>query len=936
MLVVQTKAVVGSVDDPAEREADSIADAVVAAMSSPGIAGTAPERSDRIRRSAVVGAAGGSLDTGTERAIRSERSGGRPLGAVQPQFEAALGADLSGVRLHVGRRSDELNDALQANAFTTGSDVFVRSDAYAPATPEGQHLLAHELAHTVQQGAVPMLRRTVAGEGGQPLSAHGFAVARRDRAIRREPNPLAPAVDHGQGTDFKHYLGLSQDVYFTLGRNMAAADAAKYKMAVKELQRKLIGALGGRIKSGIFKRDGIYGKSTESAVKAFQTRAGVAVTGNCDYATWAALDADAKATSKRGREEFRWVEDHEEAPVGPGGASGQFGMASAVDWAKKDDELVVSVAYKFNRGPGVTGASVDVATTAIKKIWNTFNIEYKGPKDPADKKRKPKNPRIKLTFNPVDASSPPPGDIAIAADQAVFLFKPPHPNAAGRSFADAQQNETRSDAANWNVDDPAVLAEIAGHEFGHAIGLEDEYGRRHKDMTRLAGKVDSYDAQPTLKHVAWFTSKIATASTAEHLKRIGAKTQTIDAETQAVIAQKYRDVNNTSLPDDLNAAMLRIKGDYDARQATEASARDTKIPPYQAAVAAAKTADTAATTAATQAQRAHGSYTKHAASGAVTTALTALATKTTAAKTAADESKPKHDDSLANAETAAPQRADAEARNVKAVALANASKRAVQRTTAAAAAAAAEISSVEAATIGSYTSAKQAAETSRDDQRRARGNETEKKEAAALALEAQRAAEVARDIAVAIAARRAQVWGEIGTPNQGRLDAATAAQAATELADLEAQQATAAAQAATSAAAAAGRLSTKATRAAPIGIAAASASVAHATAEQSRSAAWDASTQFLAQFVARDLAVERNKWSGLWAMWAPSTGLDAWKYAHLQGLSTGTMMGRQTYQNGASSPRLDHSHPLAARHVRRYAEFVMKYKPDDVWEPAHR
>lgn len=936
LLVVQKKTVVGATNDPAEREADAIADAVLAELSGARVPASIPDQTDRIRRSAVVGAAGGEIDVGTERAIRSQRSGGRGLGALQPRFEAAFGADFSGVRLHVGARSDDLNDALQARAFTTGSDVFVRRDAYAPTTAQGQHLLAHELAHTVQQGAVPTLRRSTAGEGGRPLSAHGYAIARRGAAVRREPDPLAPAVDLGHGTDFKHYLGVSQGVYFTLGRHMAAAEAAKYKMAVKELQRKLIGVLGGRLKAGIIKRDGVYGKSTESGVKSFQARAGVPVTGNCDYVTWAALDAEAKATSKRGREEFNWVEDHEEAAVGPGGASGQFGMSSALDWAKKDDELVVSVAYKFIRGPGVTGASVDVATTAIKQIWNTFNIEYRGPKDPAAKKRKPKNPRIKLTFNPVDAAAPPAGGIGLTADQAVFLFKPPHPNAAGRSFADAQQNQTRSDAANWNVDDPAVLAEIAGHEFGHAIGLEDEYGRRHKDMTRLAGKVDSYDAQPTIDQVTWFKTKIATSTTAADLKAIGAKTQTIDAETQAVIAQRYRDVHAATIFDDLLAAMMRIKGVYEAQQATETIARNAKVPHYQAAVTAADTADLAATSAATQAQRAERSYTKHAASAPVTAALAALTTSATAAKTAADGTKPNHTDALTNAQSAAPERKDAEARNVKAVALAKASKRAVQKTTAAATATAKGVQAVEAATIGSYASTKQAAEKSRSEQRQARSDENDRKEAAALSLEARQAAEVARDIAIAIAARRAQVWGEIGTPSQARLDAAQAAKTATELADLEAQQATAAAEAATTAAAAAGRLSTAASRSAPIGLAAASAGVAHATAQQSRSAAWDSSTQFLAQFVARDLAVERNKWSSLWAAHAPATGVDTWKQAHLQGLSTGTMMGRQSYQQGASSPPLDHSHPLAARHVRRYAEFVMKYKPDDIWEPAHR
>jgi hypothetical protein len=55
------------------------------------------------------------------------------------------------VGVHVGARSDDLNTRLQAKAFTLGSDVYIHRSFYAPGTKVGQRLLAHELAHTVQQ-----------------------------------------------------------------------------------------------------------------------------------------------------------------------------------------------------------------------------------------------------------------------------------------------------------------------------------------------------------------------------------------------------------------------------------------------------------------------------------------------------------------------------------------------------------------------------------------------------------------------------------------------------------------------------------------------------------------------------------------------------------------------------------------------------------------
>jgi hypothetical protein len=74
-------------------------------------------------------------------------------------MEGAFGADLSSVRIHTGSGPTALNRKLQAKAFTVGADIFFRDAAPDTSTASGQHLLAHELAHTVQQGAVPAVQR---------------------------------------------------------------------------------------------------------------------------------------------------------------------------------------------------------------------------------------------------------------------------------------------------------------------------------------------------------------------------------------------------------------------------------------------------------------------------------------------------------------------------------------------------------------------------------------------------------------------------------------------------------------------------------------------------------------------------------------------------------------------------------------------------------
>jgi len=103
------------------------------------------------------------LDDETASRINSARGGGQPLHAgTQTQMGEALGADLSGVRVHTSPEAHDLNQRLGAKAFTTGTDVFFRQGAYQPDASSGQELIAHELTHVVQQST-----GAVGGGGGK-------------------------------------------------------------------------------------------------------------------------------------------------------------------------------------------------------------------------------------------------------------------------------------------------------------------------------------------------------------------------------------------------------------------------------------------------------------------------------------------------------------------------------------------------------------------------------------------------------------------------------------------------------------------------------------------------------------------------------------------------------------------------------------------------
>ena len=90
--------------------------------------------------------------------------GGRPLDRSTRTFmEARFGVDFSGVRIHDDSRASRAASGLEASAFTVGEHVVFAGGRFDPDGPTGRHLLAHELAHVVQQsrvepGAMPLQR----------------------------------------------------------------------------------------------------------------------------------------------------------------------------------------------------------------------------------------------------------------------------------------------------------------------------------------------------------------------------------------------------------------------------------------------------------------------------------------------------------------------------------------------------------------------------------------------------------------------------------------------------------------------------------------------------------------------------------------------------------------------------------------------------------
>jgi hypothetical protein len=133
------------------------------------------------------------LDDDTTARINHERSGGQALESnIQAKMSEATGQDFSDVKVHTSLESHALNEQLSAKAFTTGSDIFFREGAYDPGSSGGQELLAHEMAHVVQQRA-----GAVGGGGGKmTVNAPGDAFEQQaDSVAKAVTGPAAaPSV----------------------------------------------------------------------------------------------------------------------------------------------------------------------------------------------------------------------------------------------------------------------------------------------------------------------------------------------------------------------------------------------------------------------------------------------------------------------------------------------------------------------------------------------------------------------------------------------------------------------------------------------------------------------------------------------------------------------------------------------------------------------
>jgi len=145
---------------------------------------TQAESSIRRRVAAEDPLGGTSLEPDTARRLAAGGSGGRALTPdVRTRFESAFGADFGAVNLHTDANAAQLTRDVQATAFTHGNNIYFSPGAYDPGSARGQHLLAHELTHVVQQG-----------RGGGPAGGSTPVIGRADDPAETEAEQVAHTV----------------------------------------------------------------------------------------------------------------------------------------------------------------------------------------------------------------------------------------------------------------------------------------------------------------------------------------------------------------------------------------------------------------------------------------------------------------------------------------------------------------------------------------------------------------------------------------------------------------------------------------------------------------------------------------------------------------------------------------------------------------------
>ena len=151
--VVQAQLETTAPGDAYEQEADRMADMVMRKIDGVNQSDAMPSSHCPTPTISCFGGTSMPISSEMESQLQAMQGGGHAMPeGLRAQMEGSFGHNFSNVRLHTDSAAADMSSSINAKAFTHGNDIYFNQGQFQPNTPAGQHLIAHELTHTVQQG----------------------------------------------------------------------------------------------------------------------------------------------------------------------------------------------------------------------------------------------------------------------------------------------------------------------------------------------------------------------------------------------------------------------------------------------------------------------------------------------------------------------------------------------------------------------------------------------------------------------------------------------------------------------------------------------------------------------------------------------------------------------------------------------------------------
>lgn len=185
-----------------------------------------------------------------EQSLSSSKGAGSALPGDTRQFmESRFNADFSGVRIHTGATAQGMSSSIHAHAFAHGNDIYFNEGKFSPQTQSGGSLLAHELTHTIQQGASPakgttgvapksIARKNIIQRSGGGVPVQLTNAVEKAKTVEGQIDANKPQAD-GFRTGWEHLVEIFKS---TFGEDMvvngAGGSSVKGAVAGQDIKKK--------------------------------------------------------------------------------------------------------------------------------------------------------------------------------------------------------------------------------------------------------------------------------------------------------------------------------------------------------------------------------------------------------------------------------------------------------------------------------------------------------------------------------------------------------------------------------------------------------------------------------------------------------------------------------------------------------------------------